>query len=113
MTLSRRDMNLTLSDAERVLRYTDWSGLLHAEGEKFAVLFDGEPLLAEVVQSSDKEDEDNDRDLSVTVRIGEQYFRKTGWAQIGSHCYGEYEPSWNELKEVRATQKYVTVYDVI
>jgi hypothetical protein len=103
-------MSLTLSDAERVFRYVDWSSLLTAgEGDKFAVLVDGEPAMATV----DKEDDDNDRDLLVTVEILGQFFQKTGWAQIGSHCYGDYEPSWNSLREVRPAQKVVTVCEVV
>lgn len=105
-------MNLT--EAAKALRVLDWSDLLaQGVGTKFAALVDGEAVLGTVVESSDNEDEDNDRDLSVTVEVAGQYFRRTGWSQIGSHCYGDYEPSWNEIKEVRPREKTITVYEVI
>lgn len=105
---------MDLNEAKKVFKTTDWSALLTAgDGEPFAVLVDGEATLGYVVQTDDKEDEDNDRNLNVVVRVGDQFFRKTGWAQIGSHCYGDYEPLWNELEEVRPVVKPVTEYKAV
>lgn len=105
-------MNIT--EAKTALRVLDWSDFLtQGTGTRFAVLVDNEALLGTVVEAEDKEDEDNDRNLSVTVEVAGQYFRRTGWSQIGSHCYGEYEPGWNEIKEVRPRENKVVVYDDI
>ena len=105
---------LSLSEAEKALRYVDWSDLLTAEDDEiFPVLVNGEAVTATKVFSEDKEDNDYDRQLQVVVKIGDQYFRREGWANVGSHCYGEYEPSWGSLKEVNATPKYVTVYEEV
>jgi hypothetical protein len=56
----------------------------------------------------------DDRNLTVVVEISGQYFRKMGYAEIGSHCYGDYENSWRgELEEVFPWQKSVTVYEAV
>lgn len=105
---------MNLNEAKIALRVLDWSDLLaQGVGTKFAVLVDNEAILGTVVEANDREDEDNDRDLGVTVEVAGQFFRRTGWAQIGSHCYGDYEPSWNEIKEVRPRDTVVVVYEVI
>lgn len=100
---------MDLNDVETALKFTDWSNLLHVEtGTTFAIKLNGEATLATVLANEDKEDDDYDRNLAVVVEVQGRFFRKTGWAQIGSHCYGEYEPSWGELKEVTAVPRYVT-----
>jgi hypothetical protein len=102
---------MDLSDAKAALRATDWSDLLdQGEGAKFAVLVDGEAVLAEVVATEDKEDYDYDHKMTVVVRVGHQYFRKTGSQTNGSHCYGDYDASWYDLEEVRPSEKPVTIY---
>lgn len=102
---------MNLGEAMEVLRFVNWEALLHApEGTEFPVVIDGALALAVVVMSEDKEDYDNNRTLKVIVRIGDQFFRKTGWAQIGSHCYGEYTPSWDDLKEVFPHERTIVEY---
>ncbi len=106
-------MYLDRDDAERATRYTDWTALLHAgEGTTFPVMVSGEAVTAEVVQVTDHEDSDNDRDLSVVVKIEDQFFENTGYGEVGSRYYGDYDPSWYGVKEVRPVQKTVTYYEV-
>lgn len=103
---------MNLSEAKAVLKYTDWSALLKAEdGTRFPVLVDGQAALAEKVFSEDKEDYDYDRALQVVVKIGEQFFKQAGWSNVGSHCYGDYEPSWGELSEVFPKTKTLVYFD--
>lgn len=99
-------------EAEKVLRFSDWEMLLDAQdGTTFAIKVDEQPVLAEKVFSEDKDDEDEDRDLTVVVRIGEQFFKRHGWSMVGSHCYGEYTPSWDSgLTEVFPHERQVTEY---
>jgi sulfur carrier protein ThiS len=100
-----------LHEANEVLRYADWSNLLTAnDGETFAVKVNGEAVLATKVSSNEKEDYDYDRRLSVVVEVQGQFFKKTGYAQNGSHCYGDYEPSWDEMTEVFPHLTTVTTY---
>lgn len=107
-------MSLSLTEAERVFKHVDWSDLLESEdGTPFAVLVNGEPTVARVVQTTDDRDDENDRDIAVVVEIDGQYFRKEGYGSVGSHCYGEYTPSWYGLKAVRPRETVVTVYDTI
>jgi hypothetical protein len=102
---------MNLSEANAALRATDWSDLLdQGEGAKFAVLVNGEPVLGTVVQTESREDYYDDHKMTVVVEVAGQYFRKTGNQQNGSHCYGDYEVSWDELEEVRPSEKPVTVY---
>lgn len=104
---------MNIEEAKKVLRLAPWDELLNEEdGSAFAVLVDGVPTLATKVHSKDQEDSDYDRDLEVVVEVGGQYFKKTGWSQVGSHCYGEYEPSWSsDLKEVFPREKTLTLYE--
>lgn len=104
---------MDINEAKRALQYADWNHLLEAADDAvFPVIIDGKPALATKAHSVDKEDADYDRDLEVIVRIGEQYFRKHGWSQIGSHCYGDYEPSWeSDLTEVFPTTKTVVIWE--
>jgi hypothetical protein len=104
-------MALTLQDANTALRYIDWSEV-HAvpEGTKIAVIIDGEPVTATVVQSVKQNDESHDRDIFVTIEIAGQFWQKQGYASVGSHCYGDYEDSWYELREVAPREKTVTEY---
>lgn len=106
---------VTVHEATAALRSIDFSDLLaRGEGTVFAVILDGEPVVATVVALVEKEDEDNDRDLAVVVKLGSQYFKRIGWGMIGSHCYGEYESSWSsEVTEVHPRETVVTVYDVV
>jgi hypothetical protein len=105
---------MDITEAKKALRWADWSELLRSEdGTIFAAMVDGVPTIATKVFSEDKEDEDEDTNLMVVVEVAGQYFQKTGYCQIGSHCYGDYEPSWNELTEVIPTQKTVTVYETV
>ncbi len=107
-------MSVTLNEARDALQYVDWSSLHRvAEGTKFAVVIDGEPVTATVVQAVKQNDESHDRDIFVTVEISGQYFQKQGYASVGSHCYGDYEDSWYDLREVRAREKIVTVYEPV
>lgn len=108
-------MGISTSEAMAALRSIDFSDLLaRGEGTVFAVILDDEPTVATVVSSDEKGDEDNDRDLNVVVKIGSQYFKRHGWGQIGSHCYGAYKPSWSsEVTEVRPREMTVTVYDAV
>lgn len=93
-------MDLSLAEVEEALKYTDWYALLKSRGEViFPVLLRGEVTLAKLVLNEDKEDEDWDRKLKVVVEIEGRYFGQTGWKEIGSHCYGDYEPQWNGIEE--------------
>lgn len=103
---------MDLDTAVEALRVVYWDDLLNApDGKKFAIMIDGEPAIARKVHSVDKEDSDYDRDLEVIVEIEGQFFRKTGWANVGSHCYGEYTPSWNDLTEVFPKTKTIITYE--
>jgi len=103
---------MNLSEAQKALRFVDWGTLLEAEeGTTFPVTVNNEVVNATLVFSEDKADEDYDQNLTVVVKIGDQLWRKTGWGNVGSHCYGDYEPSWGSLAEVVATPKYVTIYE--
>jgi hypothetical protein len=107
-------MYLSLSDARTATKYTDWFALLLAgQDTTFPVVVDGEAVFAKVVETIDKEDYDNDRELSVVVEIDGQFFRKVGWGYNESHCYGNSEPSWGELTQVRAKETKVTLYEEI
>ena len=102
---------MDLHDASTALKYTDWDALrLAGEDTTFPVVVYGEAVLAKVVEVVDKEDSDYDVQLSVTVQVGDDFFQKEGWGDIGSSCYGEYEPSWGALKKVRPVEKVVTNY---
>lgn len=107
-------MSLTLEEARKALRYADWTSL-HSDGVdgKFAVLLNGEAVTATVVsvETSDDPDSYYDNTMTVIVKLGEQFYRVTGEAQDGSHCYGDYEPSWNSPEEVQPVPQYVTVYE--
>ena len=104
---------MEIQDVKNALKYTDWTKLLYAlDGEEFAIVLNGQPALAAKASSVDKEDSDYDRDLEVVVEVSGRFFRKTGWSQTGSHCYGDYEPSWeSDLTEVTPHSRTVTVYD--
>jgi hypothetical protein len=103
---------MDLIEAREALRYVSWDNLLNMDdGRKFAVILGGEPAIGTKVHSKDNEDEDNDRTLEVVVELRGQYFRNTGWSEIGSHCYGEYTPSWNGIEEVVPKVRPVTVYE--
>lgn len=85
------------------MRLFDWEQILALkDGETFGVVVDGQHHTAAKVMSKNRYDEEYDNDLEVVIEIDGRYFRKTGWANVGSHCYGEYGPSWNEgLTEVK------------
>lgn len=103
---------MNIVNARQALRYADWDNLLlAADGETFAVKVGNEAVLATKVFSEDKDDGDEDRNVAVVIRLGDQYFRKTGHSGIGSHCYGEYETSWTDLTEVTPRQVTLTVYE--
>lgn len=103
---------MDLREAQAAFRFTDWSDLLTVDdGSVFSVLVDGKPALATKVYSEDREDADYDRALKVVVKIGDQFFLKTGWSPVGSHCYGDYGPSWGELSEVFPQEKTLTFYE--
>jgi hypothetical protein len=105
---------MDLKVAEKALRFIDWEELLdEAEGTEFGLIVDGELVTAKVVSTEDVEDSSNDRNLAVVVEIRGQFFRKTGYKEIGSHCYGEYEASWYSLEVVNPVEKMITVYDAI
>jgi len=105
---------MDLAQANKVLKHIDWDDLLVEEdGAVFAVVIDGEAVLATKVHSEEKEDAENDRSVCVVVLIGNQHFRKEGWGGVGSHCYGDYEAVWGALTEVTSTQKTITVYETV
>src|SRR5579863_9474310 len=106
-------MYLDTSDAQKALRFTDWSTLLAAGVDtSFPVLVDGEPVTATVVDTRDNEDYDNDRKIHVVVKIGDQFFKKEGWGDSSSYCYGEGEDQWESgVTEVRPVEKRVVYYE--
>lgn len=100
------------NEAAKALNLIDWDTLLNAaDGTKFPAVVDGELVWAEKVHSVDKADADYERELLVVVKLGDQYFKQTGWANVGSHCYGEYTPSWNGVKEAFPKVKTITVWE--
>lgn len=105
---------VSLQDAKEATSLVDWSAIHRlGDGRKFPIVLGDEPEFAEKVASEDKEDSDYDRDLMVVVRIRDQYFKKEGYAQVGSHCYGDYEPSWYDLKEVAPRERKVVDFEEV
>jgi hypothetical protein len=105
---------MELVQAKVAFRYVDWTVLARAEdGTMFAVVVDGEPVVATKAQSNTKGDSDYDRNISVVVTIAGQAFRQNGYLNVGSACYeDEYETSWNgTFEEVFPHEKTVTVYE--
>ena len=105
---------MTLEEATRALRVLDWDDLMsEGVGTRFAALVDNEAVLGTVVEVIEKQDHYDDRVLTVTVQVGGQFFQKTGTLQNGSHCYGDYETSWNSLTQVRPREQMVTIYESV
>jgi hypothetical protein len=106
---------MDIREAEQVFKFVGWQDVLDsADGTQFGVILNGEPTVATKVHSENKADEDYERDLVVIVEINGQYYRKTGYGMVGSHCYGDYEPSWNSgLEEVTPQEQTVVVYETV
>ena len=107
-------MYVSTSEAILATRYTDWTTLLSAgPGTAFPVILDGEPVTATVVEVNDREDSDNERNIHVVIKLGDQYFKKSGWGDSSSYCYGDGSDSWESgLTEVRPVEKAVVYYEV-
>lgn len=100
--------------ATNALKFVNWDNLVDVEdGFEFAVIAEGEPVIARKVHSEKKYDYDYDRKLVVVVQIGEQFYRRTGWLRNESHCSWDGEESrWhNDITEVRARTETVTLYE--
>lgn len=107
-------MTYTAAEITAATRHFDWDTLYESpNGTGFPIVLNGEVTSLTVVHTSDHEDSDYDNDIEVVVLVGEQFFRMSGYANSGSHCYGEYGNSWNQLVEVKATPKTITVYETL
>jgi hypothetical protein len=105
---------MNLQEANKAFRVLDWDDLTtQGDGTHFAVLVDNEAFLGKVVEIIEKEDHYDDRVVTVTVEVNGQFFQRTGTVRNESHCYGDYETSWNELREVKPVQKMVTLYEIL
>lgn len=104
---------MSIFEFEQALKFVDWSALQESpDGETFPVKLWGEYVTATKVHSEGYEDSDDETDLVVVVEVGGRFFRKEGWSMVGSHCYGDYEPSWNSgLTEVYPKEQDVTVWE--
>lgn len=95
-------------------KFLSWDGLYEAsDGVEVGLVVDGEPVRVTKVYSETKRDSDYDRRIAVVLKVGEQYFKRTGYMNVGSSCYDDYESlTWdNELTEVTPSVKTVTVYE--
>lgn len=107
-------MTYSLHEVRTATAHFDWDTIYAASnGTGFPVVINGEIVSATVVHTSDHDDSDYDNDIEVVVMVGSQFFKQSGYAQSGSHCYGEYGNSWNGLVEVKATPKTITVYEAL
>lgn len=107
-------MTYSLSEVQVATRHFDWDTVYESSnGTAFPVVLNNEVQSLTVVHTSEHDDSDYDNDIEVVVSVGEQFFKQGGYAQSGSHCYGEYGNSWHGLIEVKAVQKTVTVYEAL
>lgn len=103
---------MDVTEVVQATKFIDWSELLDAaDGTTFPIVINGEVVTATKVHSDGQEHDYDENDLFVVIEVQGRYFRKNGWGVNGSHCYGDYTPSWeSSLNEVSPATKTVTVW---
>ena len=92
-----------LNDVENALRLFDFERILEMDdGEEFGVVLDGQHHTATKLQGKLSGDDSYDRKCWVVVGIGDQFFRRDGYANSASYSYGDYDRIvWERLREVQ------------
>jgi hypothetical protein len=99
----------TFGEVKAALKFVDWTALSEVDdGFKTAVVINDKPVLVEKMASKAGEYDYGDSDIFVVIKVGEQFFKQSGW------YYSHSGSNWNDgLTEVRATEKTVTVYEFV